>query len=60
MALLRGTSAKKVRAESLEFPHIPGSEQRMLWTVNQGRNDAQLAAVFDHYSLYGRLAGAEG
>jgi hypothetical protein len=52
MALLRGTPAQKVRAESLEFPHIPGSERKMLWTVNKGRNDAQLAAVFDHYGLY--------
>ncbi|NTU83978.1 MAG: hypothetical protein HGA45_32175 [Chloroflexales bacterium] len=52
MALLQGTAAQKVRAESLEFPHIPGSERRMLWTVNRGRNDAQLAAVFSHYRLY--------
>lgn len=55
MALLKGTRAQKVRAESLEFPHIPGSEAKMLWSVNAGRNDAQLAAVFDHYGLYGRL-----
>lgn len=59
MALLKGTPAQKVRPESLEFPHIPGSEQRMLWTVNAGRNDAQLEAVFSHYGLNGRLAEAE-
>ncbi len=52
MALLRGTRAQKVRDESLEFPHIPGSERKMLWTVNVGRNDAQIAAVFAHYDLY--------
>ncbi len=52
MALLKGTRAQKVRAESLELPHIPGSERKMLWTVNAGRNDAQLAAVFAHYDLY--------
>lgn len=55
MALLKGTAVRKVRPESLEFPHIPGSEVRMLWTVNAGRNDAQLAAVFEHYRLYGAL-----
>lgn len=55
MALLGGTRAQKVRAESLEFPHIAGSERKMLWTVNKERNDAQLAAVFDHYGLYGLL-----
>lgn len=57
MALLKGTRAQKVRDESLEFPHIPGSERKMLWTVNAGRNDAQLAAVFAHYGLYGLLEG---
>lgn len=56
MALLRGTATQKVRAESLAFPHIPGSEVRMLWTVNAGCNDAQLAAVFSHYDLYRLLA----
>lgn len=56
MALLRGTPAQKVRDDSLEFPHIPGSERKMLWTVNSGRNDAQLEAVFSHYDLYSRLA----
>jgi hypothetical protein len=56
MALLRGTAAQKVRETSLELPHIPGSERRMLWTVNAGRNDDQLAAVFTHYGLYARLA----
>ncbi|MEI7769553.1 MAG: hypothetical protein WCI67_06175 [Chloroflexales bacterium] len=55
MALLRGTAAQKVRATSLELPHIPGSERRMLWTLNAGRNDGQLAAVFAHYGLYARL-----
>lgn len=55
MALLRGTPVQKVRPESLEFPHIPGSERKMLWAVNKDRNDAQLAAVFDHYDLYGLL-----
>jgi hypothetical protein len=55
MALLKGTAVRKVRPESLEFPHIPGSEVRMLWTVNAGRNDAQLAAVFEHYRLYDAL-----
>jgi hypothetical protein len=56
MGLLRGTVVRKVRPESVEFPHIPGSERRMLWTVNVERNDAQLEAVFTHYNLYGRLA----
>ncbi|MBX0331466.1 hypothetical protein K2Z83_27825 [Oscillochloris sp. ZM17-4] len=60
MALLRGTAAQKVRAASLELPHIPGSERRMLWTLNAGRNDAQLAAVFAEYGLYARLAGRDG
>jgi hypothetical protein len=59
MALRKGTAARKVRPESLEFPHIPGSERKMLWTVNSGgRNDEQLAAVFDAYGLLGRLSGA--
>ncbi|MFV9504938.1 MAG: hypothetical protein AB4911_10285 [Oscillochloridaceae bacterium umkhey_bin13] len=56
MALLQGTAARKLRPASLEFPHIPGSEVRMLWSVNEGRNDAQLAAVFGHYELASRLA----
>jgi hypothetical protein len=56
MALLRGTAAQKVRDVSRDFPHIPGSERRMLWTINAGRNDAQLAATFAHYGLYARLA----
>lgn len=56
MALLRGTPARKLRTESLEFPHIAGSERKMLWSVNAGRNDAQLAAVFGHYGLYERLS----
>lgn len=51
MSLLRGTLVRKVRPESLEFPHIPGSEQRMLWTINAGRNDAQIAAVWSAYGL---------
>lgn len=51
MAVLKGTPARKVRPESLEFPHIPGSERKMLWTVNAERNDAQLQAVFSHYGL---------
>lgn len=55
MALLRGTAAQKVCATSLEFPHIPGSERRMLWTINADRNDDQLAAVFARYGLYARL-----
>lgn len=58
MALLQGTAAQKVRLESLEFPHVPGSERRMLWTINAERNDAQLEAVFLHYGLYDRLLGA--
>jgi hypothetical protein len=57
MALLRGTPVRKVRPESLEFPHILGSERKMLWTVNVGRNDAQLQAVFAHYGLGERLRG---
>lgn len=60
MALLKGTAVQKVRPESLEFPHIPGSEIRMLWTVNVGRNDAQLAAVFEHYGLYRALRLGRG
>ncbi len=60
MALLKGTPAQKVREESLEFPHIPGSEVRMLWTVNAGRNDAQLEAVFEHYRLLAALRRCEG
>jgi hypothetical protein len=55
MAILRGTPARKVRPDSLEFPHIPGSERKMLWTVNRERNDAQLQAVFAHYRLGQRL-----
>lgn len=51
MALLRGTPARKLRPISLEFPHIPGSEVRMLWSINAERNDAQLADVFRHYQL---------
>lgn len=58
MALLKGTLAQKVCPASVEFPHIPGSEVKMLWTVNSGRNDAQLAAVFEAYGLYGRLIAA--
>ncbi|GAB4423129.1 MAG: glycosyl transferase [Chloroflexi bacterium OHK40] len=56
MALLQGTPARKVQPDSVEFPHIAGSERKMLWTVNEGRNDAQLAAVFERYQLYERLA----
>jgi hypothetical protein len=56
MALLRGTMARKVHPDSRAFPHIPGSEVRMLWTVNQGHNDAQIAAVFGHYGLSELLA----
>lgn len=59
MALLRGTAAQKVRATSLELPHIPGSERRMLWTINVDRNDDQLAAVFAHYGLYARLVAGD-
>ncbi len=54
MALLRGTPAHKLYPDSLEFPHIPGSETRMLWTINAERNDAQIAAVFAHYGLKSR------
>jgi hypothetical protein len=57
MALLRGTMAQKVGPDSRAFPHIPGSETRMLWTVNEGRNDTQLAAVCEHYGLYELLTG---
>jgi hypothetical protein len=33
----------------------------MLWTVNEGRNDTQLAAVFAEYGLLARItAWAEG
>jgi hypothetical protein len=51
MALLRGTPVRKVAPASRSFPHIPGSEVRMLWTVNAERNDTQLAAVFAAYGL---------
>ena len=59
MALLQGSSARKVHAESFTFPHIPGSECRMLWTINVERNDTQLAALFDYYQLYDQLHEAE-
>lgn len=59
MALLRGTRAQKVSADSRAFPHIPGSEVRMLWTVNAGRNDEQLAAVFAAYGLLPVLVAEE-
>jgi hypothetical protein len=55
MALMRGTAAQKVAPESREFPHIAGSERRMLWTINRDRNDSQLAAVFGRYQLAERL-----
>jgi hypothetical protein len=55
MALLRGTAAQKIAPDSREFPHIAGSERRMLWTINRERNDSQLAAVFRRYGLAERL-----
>lgn len=59
MSLLAATAVQKVRATSLDFPQIPGTDRRALWPVNFARNHIQLQQVFDYYELYDRLGGVD-
>ena len=57
MALMAGTSARKVRASQGDFVQVKGTQTTALWHENvvAGRNSEQLRAVFDKYGLYERL-----
>ena len=56
MALLQGTPVRKVAPDSRDYPLIPGTEVRMLWSQNESGNDRQIRAVFAHYALLPLLA----
>ena len=58
MALLQGTPVRKVAPASRDYPLIPGTEVRMLWSQNESGNDRQIRAVFDHFNLWRLLTAA--
>ena len=45
----------------VEWPTVRGTQHRALsvQNVENGQNDVQLRAVFEHYNLYPRLAAAD-
>ncbi|MCB8962732.1 MAG: hypothetical protein H6651_20630 [Ardenticatenales bacterium] len=53
---LQGTPVCKVAPDSRDYPLIPGTEVRMLWSQNESGNDRQIRAVFAHYALLPLLA----
>ena len=60
MALLQGTKAKRLPGPHHEFTGVSGTSRFGLWSnVNSGRNDSQIAAVFEKYDLARRLQSDE-
>jgi hypothetical protein len=57
MSLLNNVRCQKAAPFSTEWPLIPGTQHKNLSAVNveNGQNDVQLRAVFDHYNLDSRL-----
>lgn len=62
MALLRGTSCRKVAAHGREFPSVRAMQGRRLGRENRrdGRHDAQIRAVFQRYDLMAQLRAMGG
>lgn len=53
MALLAGVPTMKVSPHFSEYPTVPGTQGRRLYSHNStnGNNDRQIQAVFQHYDL---------
>jgi hypothetical protein len=53
MSLLNNVPCQKVRPFSTDWPLVRGTQHKTLSTgnVENGQNDVQLRAVFDHYEL---------